>query len=57
MWPVATGHPVPGGVTAANLPAIKNKQILPELLINRFLILPSASKAHLFPPLQADHRN
>ena len=57
MWPVATGHPVPGGVPAANLPAIKNKQILPELLINRFLILPSASKAHLFPPLQADHRN
>ena len=39
------------------LTTIKNKQISPELLIDRFLMWPSGSWAHLCPPLHADHRN
>ena len=43
--------------TSLALSTIKNKQKSPELLIDRFLMWPSGSRAHLSPPLRADHRN
>ena len=43
--------------TSLALSTIENKQKSPELLIDRFLMCPSTRRAHLFPPLQPDHRN
>lgn len=43
--------------TSLALSTIENKQKSPELLIDRFLMWPSGSRAHLYPPLRADHRN
>ena len=43
--------------TSLALTTRENKQISPELLIDRFLMWPSGSRAHLYPPLHTDHRN